>query len=87
VSHRGQKREIDGNRSDRPRVARAKDLFEILLPVAVVVGIVLILWFAGREARDGRPGQHWVCTKTEEVLIDKFNGTETECTAGYWAPN
>ena len=70
----------------RKREARIA-LLQALFGVAVVVGFLLLFWFAGREAREGRPGQHWVCAKTDQVVIDKFNGMETECVEGYWAPN
>lgn len=63
---------------------RRNHLLQGLFTVAVVVGLVVVFWLAGAEARDGRPGQHWVCTKVEVVFLDRFNGTEEECVAGYW---
>lgn len=63
------------------------ELWQLIIGAVLLVGFLVFLWFAGAEARDGRPGQHWVCTESAEVLIDKFNGTETECVNGYWAPD
>lgn len=64
---------------------RRRESLQAAFALAVVVAFAVWLWFAGAESREGRPGQHWVCTRSETVLIDRYTGTEEECVAGYWA--
>ena len=61
-------------------------VFYGLIAIAVIaVGWnILTVWWR----TDGPAGPHWgqtyVCTEYKTVRLDKFNGPEDECVAGYW---
>ena len=63
------------------------ETWQVILGIALTAAFVAILWLAGAESRDGRSGHHWVCTKSDRFLVDKFTGIEEECVEGYWAPD
>jgi hypothetical protein len=61
----------------------------------VVVVVILIIGGSGFAVvkwwnTDGPAGPHWghryICTEYKTVMMDKFNGPDEECVAGYWQP-
>lgn len=61
----------------------------------VVVVVILVIYGSGQTIvnwwnTDGPAGPHWghryICTEYKTVMLDKFNGPDEECIAGYWQP-